>query len=246
MTASSTCRRSSSSRHSFPVRSFDRALSDGRSIRVRTTDRSDGDFAVTSPPGALEARRRAIVDRPWVWLNQVHGDRCVSVDLVGMDGAIGASADASTTASSACALSIQTADCVPIALWTDDGVIGAAHVGWRGLEAGVLDGAVDSLRTATATIHAFIGPSIGPECYEFGMADLDRLAARYGSGVRSTTIDGRPALDVRVGVRCELERLAVVIDAEDDSCTACDDRYFSHRGAGDDGRQAMVIWIEES
>ncbi len=229
------------------MRTFDRALSDGRSIRVRMTERSDGDFSITSDPTELESRRRGIVDRPWVWLDQVHGDRCVAVDALGLVGAIGAQADAAVARSTDCALSVQTADCVPVALWTEGGTIAAVHIGWRGLERGVLAAAIDAVRADDdRPVCAFIGPSIGPECYAFGEDELDRLVADLGPSLRSVTRDGRPALDVRAGVRSQLARLRVEVAGEDDTCTACDARFHSHRARAESERQAMVIWIEDT
>lgn len=229
------------------MRFFDRALDNGRSIRVRTTDRSDGDFAIGGAALELDARRRSIIDRPWVWLHQVHGDVVVVLEDSEVALVCGSSADASVTNRTDVALSIQTADCVPIALWSADGVIAAVHAGWRGLEAGVIEAAVTELRSrSAASLHAFVGPSIGPECYEFGDVDLDRLVNRFGAEVRSVTTDGRPALDVRSGVRSELVRLGVVLESEDSDCTACNEQLFSHRARAETQRQAMVVWIEES
>ena len=237
------------------MRFFDRALANGRSIRVRSTDRSDGDFSITASPFELEDRRRRIVDRPWMWLQQVHGNRCVVVeadagnDLAGRDrsATAGAQADAAVTTRADIALCVQTADCVPIALWSDDGVIAVIHAGWRGLEAGVIDSGVTALRSCTtAPLHALVGPSIGPECYEFGAVELDRLCERFGISVRSQTSAGRTALDVRIAVRSELTRLSVAVEMDDDRCTACDEGFFSHRARKDAQRQSTVIWIEES
>ena len=229
------------------MRFFDRALVNGRSIRVRSTERIDGDFDIGAVGADLESRRRSVVDRPWVWLTQVHGNVCVDVDAVGRVHACGTSADASVTSRTDLALSIQTADCIPIAMWSDDGVIAAAHAGWRGLESDVIGAAVSSLRSRTsAPLHAFLGPSIGPECYEFGTEDLDRLEQRFGPGVRAVTNDDRPALDVRAGVRFELLRTDVALDFDDDACTACSEGFFSHRARAESARQATVIWIEES
>ena len=52
-----------------------RSLSVVASYSYRTTTRADGDFAIDAEPAGLAARRRAVVDRPWVWLRQVHGRR---------------------------------------------------------------------------------------------------------------------------------------------------------------------------
>ncbi|CAB4335191.1 MAG: hypothetical protein F2947_03205 [Actinobacteria bacterium] len=229
------------------MRFFDRALGNGRSIRVRWTDRTDGNLAIDEAMPELEQRRRDVTDRPWVWLRQVHGERCIDLDEVGIESATGAEADAVVTAQPDLALAIHTADCVPIVLWSEDGVLGAVHAGWRGLEAGIVESCIELLRTKSSEpISAVIGPSIGPECYEFGDEDLERLSAKFGSSVRSLTNDGRPALNVRCGIRNELGRLNVTIVFEDDTCTSCDHQLYSFRRRGESGRQALVLWSESA
>ena len=229
------------------MRFVDRALSNGRSIRVRSTDRSDGDFAVGGEDPNLDARRRNLCDRPWVWLHQVHGAACLDVDQLGIDAATGADADASVTSSDTVALCVQTADCLPMVLWSDDGIIAAVHIGWRGLEAGVVEAALVALRhRSSAQVHAFLGPSIGPECYEFGVDERHRLEERFGNSVIGTTATGAPALDVRSAVRSELEHHSVQIDIDDDRCTACDGAFFSYRARRESERQTTVVWIEQA
>jgi len=189
----------------------------------------------------VDARRRAVVDAPWTWLRQVHGDTVVTVAAPG-DGA-GTKADASVSSTSGCVLAVLTADCAPVALVSSEGVIGAVHAGWRGLTAGVLERAVDAVRGLGGTdVRAVLGPCIHAECYAFGDDDLDTVAAALGSGVRGRTTDGKPALDVPAGVKASLRR-AGVTDVEDvDVCTACSDEYFSWRARQDRGRQALVLW----
>lgn len=228
------------------MRFVDRALSNGRSIRVRSTDRSDGDFAIGTKGPLLEARRRSLFSGPWVWLHQVHGAACLDVDELGVAAATGADADAVVTSSASVALCVQTADCLPLVLWSDDGVIAAVHVGWRGLEAGVIEEALVAMRSRTsAQVHAFLGPSIGPECYEFGVEDCHRLEQRFGKSVIGTTATGALALDVRSAVRSELELRSVRVDVDDDRCTACDGAFFSYRARHESERQTTVVWIEE-
>ncbi len=228
------------------MRTFDRALRDGRSIRVCTTDRTDGDFAIGRVGPELDARRGRIVDRPWIWMAQVHGAICLDLDAADVTPAtVGMAADAAVTSSDAVAICVQTADCLPVVLWSDDGLIAAVHVGWRGLEAGVLDAATHVMgRRTRAPIHAFLGPSIGPECYEFGEVDGRRLVQRFGPSIMGTTESGALALDVRSAARSELVGRGVLIEIDDARCTACTDDFFSHRARNEDGRQTTVAWIE--
>jgi polyphenol oxidase len=220
-------------------------LPSGPKAHVRFSVAADGDFAVGQPADVLAARRRALVPLPWTWLHQIHGDRVVVVHEPGARA--GAHADAAVTTRAGAALAIQTADCVPVALIADEGVVAAVHVGWRGLVAGVVEGATGAVRRAGGgRLCAVVGPSIHPCCYEFGAADLDRVADRYGDAVRATTRSGRPALDMPAAVG---SALAATPDTEvqraGPGCTGCGTPpMFSHRARGDTARQAMVVWLE--
>jgi YfiH family protein len=218
----------------------------GRTAHVLMTSKLDGDLAVTGDVRALAARRRAVADLPWTWLRQVHGAEVVLVRRPG-DHA-GADADAAVAATPNAALAVQVADCAPVALVSSGGVAGVAHVGWRGLVAGVLPAAVSTLRSVgDGDVQAVIGPCIHRECYEFGEADLERVARVAGEAVRARTGSGRAALDLVAGIEHVLRILAVTVNESPwDSCTACSpDEYWSHRARGDRERQAMVLWLTE-
>jgi hypothetical protein len=129
-----------------------------------------------------------------VWLAQVHGTQVKNLDLdpdldpaldMDLDPALerdpgaaihgSASADASATTADAaisrragriCA--ILTADCLPILLASETGDrVGAAHAGWRGLAAGVIEATVNALG-APGELLAWLGPAIGPRHFEIG------------------------------------------------------------------------------
>jgi YfiH family protein len=210
------------------------------------TDRAAGDLGhagerVHSVRPEVEARRRAVVDLPWTWLRQVHGDRVVVVSEPG--GGAGERADAAVTDRPGCALAILTADCAPVALVAGDGVVGVAHAGWRGLVDGVLERTVERMRGVGAgEVRAVLGPCIRPGCYEFGPADLARVARRLGDVVRATTTSGAPALDVPAAVRAALARAGVSEVDDVGVCTACSPAHFSHRARRELGRQALVVW----
>ena len=72
-------------------------------------------------------------------IRQVHGGRVVVVEDPAAAGArAGTEADALVTAAPGVALAVHTADCAPVALVSPEGVLGVAHAGWKGLEAGVI------------------------------------------------------------------------------------------------------------
>jgi hypothetical protein len=140
---------------------------------------------------------------------------------------------------------VLTADCAPVALGSPEGVHAAVHVGWRGLVAGVIDGAVDAMRALGATdVVAGLGPTIHPCCYAFGAADLAAVAARAGDEVRSETTAGKPALDLPAAVRSRLSSVKAQLVLDLDTCTACGDDAFSHRARGESGRQALFVWAD--
>jgi len=227
------------------LRSVVRRLTDGRAVTIAWTERSDGDFALLPDDGAPTSNRAALVDRAWVGARQEHGAQVLVVDDHTTPIDPERAADALVTTRDDVVLEIRTADCVAIGMWTDDGVVAAVHCGWRGLEVGVLDAAVDEVRRRSGgRPRAVLGPSIGPECYEFGVDDRRRLASLVGDGVLAMTADGRPALDVRAGVRTVLDRLGVEVVAVDDRCTACEaGTFWSHRARSEGGRQVLAVWI---
>jgi copper oxidase (laccase) domain-containing protein len=210
-------------------------------VRSVFTDTSHGDLMVRTDPDVLSARRSAIVDRPWSWLRQVHGARVITVATPGEHA--GTEADAAVTRVPGAVLAVQTADCAPVLL-RGDGTIGVAHAGWRGLEAGVIEATAAAMADLGGpATHATLGPCIRARCYEFGGAELDLVAARYGDAVRATTAWGSPALDVAAGIAEACRRLRV--DLHDvGTCTACSPVHWSHRARAEAGRQALVAWIE--
>lgn len=223
--------------------------------RVAFTDRHGGvsdapydtanlGFATGDDPAAVtENRRRVATDlgtpdaARWAWARQVHGAGVVEADGPGRAG----DADALVTASTDLALLVLVADCVPIALVTGDAVA-AVHAGWRGLLAGVVEAGVEALRRRGAgRVCAVIGPCISPTHYEFGAAELDRVAGRLGPAVRGRTADGGDALDLRAGVHAALARAGVDDRTDVEVCTYASTDHFSRRRDGVTGRQALVV-----
>ena len=220
-----------------------------------TTSKREGTFAIDADPSELEAARRSLVDLPWVWLRQVHGSEVHVVRANDADVVRGRDGDALVTADAGIVLAVQTADCVPVTFASREGVIGVAHAGWRGLEAGVLEATVDTMRLLGATwVRARIGPHIHASCYEFGAADLDGLVRRFGPDVASRTPGGQQAFDATAAVHAALAHAAVDVQARVDEalhprrggmvgCTACGtDQWFSHRARAEAGRMATVVW----
>lgn len=139
------------------------------------------------------------------------------------------------------------ADCVPI-LFADPQarVCGAAHAGWRGTVAGVATHVVakmTALGAAPARIRVALGPSIGPCCFEVGPEVVAEFRAALGD-VPGLVVAGpsKDHIDLRVALRCMLERAGVAKGHIDDQppCTRCTpERFFSYRRDGREGGMHM-------
>jgi copper oxidase (laccase) domain-containing protein len=148
------------------------------------------------------------------------------------------------TATPGCALVVRTADCAPVVL-AGDRSVAVLHLGWRGLQAALVARAVESMAAlGDVPRQAHLGPCIRPGCYEFKGPELDDLATRFGEGVRGVTTAGTPALDLPATVRAALAEAGVTALEDTSGCTACDQRWFSHRARGESQRFATVAWIE--
>jgi polyphenol oxidase len=180
-------------------------------------------------------------DRRCHQVHQVHGS---VVHVVEGDGTVPVpTGDALVSADPTAGLLVLTADCASIALASPEGIFAAVHAGWRGLAAGVIEAAAAAMGEAGASaVVGSLGPCIHAECYAFSAPDLSPLVDRYGDQVRGVTSAGDLALDLPATVRAAFARAGVTDVPGIDRCTACDERYFSHRARGDAGRQALIVW----
>lgn len=188
------------------------------------------------------------------WLSQVHGtavhQASASAHPVPSDAGPSDSvpvADAAVTRESGVVLAIMVADCLPVLLAAEDGsVLGAAHAGWRGLVAGVIERTVESMGQDPSRLHAWLGPCIGPRQFEVGDDVREAfLAAGDADTAFEATPGGRWLCDLPALARARLARLGVVRVAGGRWCTVADPvRFFSHRRDRQTGRMAALLWRE--
>jgi hypothetical protein len=206
--------------------------------RFLATGREAGDLR-RSPEGL--ARRARLLSESWTTVRQVHGRAVCVVDAV--SGHREQDADALVTTAADVPLAMLAADCALVGFASDEGVIGVAHAGWRGLVDGVLEATVTTMRGLGATaVRAVVSSMIHPECYEFSPSDLDEAAARFGPQVRGVTAGGQAAFDLPRGVAAALERLEVGVAATFGGCTSCEPGWFSWRARRDEGRHVLVVY----
>ena len=160
-------------------------------------------------------------------------------------------ADAMATRRRDVALGILTADCGPLLLAdAEAGVVAAAHAGWGGALAGVVEATVDTMErlgAARTRIAAVLGPTIGPASYEVGPEFAARFEAANPSHARffAPGAGDRMLFDLPAFILSRLEA-AGVSAAWTGHDTYPDERFFSyrrsvHRGEADYGRMIAAI-----
>jgi YfiH family protein len=205
----------------------------------------------SSDPEAIAENRRRVAQflpAPPVYVEQVHG---VAVAVIDAGNARSARAeppvaDAIVTRLPDAPLAIRVADCLPVLLADRDGtVVAAAHAGWRGLAAGVLEATIAAMAVAPSRIVAWIGPAIGPAAFEVGpevraaFEAADRGAAAHFAAHRGD----RLLADLPALARRRLAVVGVGDVAGGRWCTvAAQERFHSWRRDRSPGRMAALIW----
>ncbi len=179
----------------------------------------------------------AKITGPVQFMNQVHGDEVVEVKTLGDDP----TCDALITTVPGIALAVMVADCIPLLL-SSSTVVGAVHVGRRGLMNSVAIKALDAMRKLGAgQIHALLGASICGRCYEVPQELADEVSAKHPAAT-SLTNNLTPALDLPRALIADLVAHGVTYEASP-ICTLEDDEYFSYRRHNITGRNAGVVWL---
>lgn len=115
---------------------------------------------------------------------QTHSDNIAVIDTIPFDSSRLEGVDALVTRLDNVALCINTADCVPIVMAdTEAKIIAAVHSGWRGTVADIAGKTVrimQSLGADPQRIHAAMGPSICPRCFEVGEEVADQFLHTFG------------------------------------------------------------------
>ena len=238
------------------------AFCSGRSGGVSTAPYDDGTGAGTggfnlgmnsgdTPQSILRNRAllRAHLPSEPVWLQQQHG--VTVVDAASVCGIELPPADASFSSKAGVVCVVTTADCLPVLFCDGAGqVVGAAHAGWRGLAAGVLENTIAAMRAAGARdLMAWLGPAIGATRFEVG-ADVHAAFTQRDS---RNSAAFRPLPGLPEKYLANLYHLARLILADHgvrriaggEFCTASQPQHFySYRREQHTGRMASLIWFD--
>lgn len=205
--------------------------------------------AYVGDPAAEANRKQLIRDAALPstprWLHQVHGTDCVPAGSAQAES----EADASWTSDTGVVLAALAADCLPVLFAARDGsCVGAAHAGWRGLAAGVLENTVRKLPAPPGQLDAWLGPAIGPTAFEVGGEVREAFAD--GNAIDSDCFApsaeaGKWMADIFSLARRRLQRLGLQYVSGGGICTVQHrETFFSHRrDRGASGRMAALIWL---
>jgi YfiH family protein len=182
------------------------------------------------------------------WLQQVHGNRVVQHPGGRTDSATASAsqADAQWSNESGAVCAVLAADCLPVLFCNRSGnQVAAAHAGWRGMAAGVLENTVASLHGPASELMAWMGPAIGPAVYQVGAEVVAAFAEQQAEGANAFQPDGdRWLFDLYAMARHRLLRAGVGHISGGDFCTYSDaQRFFSYRRDGQTGRMANLVWL---
>lgn len=197
-------------------------------------------FTGRGPGGNREEILRRIEPEapPVAWAKQIHS----AIALPGRPGFCG-EGDALYTEEAGLALSIMTADCVPVLVAGPSG-IAAIHAGWRGIVGGVIPATLEKMKGRPAELTAWVGPAIGACCYEVDVDVASQVAAASDPGIAIPGPAGKPHLDLPDAARRQLALAGMKNVIVLPRCTRCDEEtLWSYRREGKGaGRDVGFIW----
>ena len=205
-----------------------------------------GDHVDDEPTRVAENRRRLAValrlpSEP-NWLQQVHGTR------VRLPGGNPECADACIEDRPGRACVVMTADCLPVLFCNRAGTrVAAAHAGWRGLLAGVLEATIAAFDEAPGQLLAWLGPAIGPDVFEVGEEVRNAFVAVTPDATQRFRLhrEDRWLADLYGLAHDRLVSAGVEQVFGGDRCTFSEpEAFFSYRRDGITGRMASLVWLQ--
>ena len=202
------------------------------------------------PAAVAENRSRLVEQLPAepMWLEQVHGTHVVTH----VAGASPPRADAAVTRERGAVCAVMSADCLPVLMCDRAGTtVAAAHAGWRGLQAGVLESTVTAMAGPARELLAWLGPAIGPAAFEVGDEVREAFVSHDPNADAAFAAASRPGksgkwfADLYTLARLRLAAAGVQSVSGGQWCTVAErERFFSYRRDGRCGRQASLIWLD--
>jgi YfiH family protein len=189
---------------------------------------------------------------------QVHKTACIEVTGPAQ---VSGEVDALWSRAPGIPISVMTADCTPVLLARKDGsAVAAAHAGWRGTQARILDALWAKLAEQgerAADWVGVIGPTIGPCCYEVSVEIADDFAREFGGYGAGVAVPRHRHLDLPAINEAQLRELGLTETEILRACTRCtglgtglgtgasavQPMFHSYRREGGGTRQYSVLAI---
>lgn len=215
-------------------------------IRALTTTRQQGNLGYCEGSDWQEVAQRrrnlfnqiGITEHP-LWVDQIHGNQVIEVTPVTVratDPVLPSiPADGVWTAAPGIPCAILTADCLPVILCDEAGtVVSALHCGWRSLHGGIIHQAVQALRPkAQGKLLAWMGPAIGPQCFEVGAEVRDHFSnidPQFSQAFKPHTSPGKFLADIYHIARIQLWSEGITGIYGGEYCTYTQsDLFYSYR-----------------
>ncbi len=179
-----------------------------------------------------------------VWLQQAHGIVVANADRADC----AQQADAAVARQRGAVCVVMTADCLPVLLCDEAGtVIGAAHAGWKGLAAGVIEATVLEMGIAPQKLLAWLGPAISQRAFEVGEEVKNIFVAKNAQASEAFLAgnNGKWMADIYLLAHHRLHALGISRVYGAEHCTYSDSaRFFSYRRENVTGRMGTFIWLE--
>ena len=229
-------------------------------IKAFTTTRlsgySQGDYAglnlashVKDRLHDVEKNRQLLIDQvnlpeQPLWLDQVHGINVVNAATVLQS----VTADAAYCDQQNKICAVLTADCLPVLICNRQGTkVAAAHAGWRGLLAGVMEETIHAMHEPVENILVWLVPAIGAQVFEVG----DEVKQAFANDTPETKMafkanrSGHYLADIYQIAKIRLNKIGIKSVSGGDYCTYTDSKHFySYRRQANTGRMATLIWME--
>ena len=175
------------------------------------------------------------------WLEQVHGNKVISINQYHKT----LTGDALVTSEKKLALSIMTADCLPIILSTIEGKkIAAIHGGWKPLSKNIIDHTVKKMNITPKDLYIWLGPCIGNKVFEVGVDVyniFNALPLDYTPAFKKIS-PTKYLADLHLIARIQLHHLGITRIYAMPECTyTMKNTYYSYRRQNMTGRMATII-----
>lgn len=209
------------------------------------SDVSDGNCATEEQADARRALCAAHDCDPesLTLLSQVHGTRAIPVTHETRNAVHAIQGDALITNAPGLPIAVRVADCVPVFLFdADKSAVAIVHAGREGTSAGITASTIkkmgEEFGTRPEDLHAIIGPSAGPCCYEVSQELADRFA-ELGYPTQGRCLDLWRANAIQME-HCGVPSANIMVT---EICTICSGQFFSYRGGAAAERNIAVICL---